>query len=173
MTGRCSESREGSAYPPAAVASRSTLQADRGMASSSSSYTCSGSLWASVAETPNLPCQGAPTARAVPGFELRTTQALRRISRPRPCQQEGHHDSAEVADRGGEAGDREDYASGENDVPPAAPGAGEPDGEARPENNGEHHDPCSLVQRRACSADSEAVGGHSRTLAHGAVVYGA
>src|SRR5437762_9507754 len=65
-----------------------------------------------------------------------------------------HHDSTEVADRGGEARDREHDASGENDVPPAAPGAREPDDEARPQNKGEHHDLYSLFQWRAGSGDS-------------------
>src|SRR4051812_27358683 len=80
---------------------------------------------------------------------------LRRPSPPRPCEQEGHHqDSTEVADRGGEADDREHDASGENDVPPAAPGAREPDDEARQKNNREHHDLYTLFQRPACSGDS-------------------
>ncbi len=72
-----------------------------------------------------------------------------RLSRPSPrsCEQEEHGDSAQVAEGGDETRDREHDACGEDDVPPAAPGASQPDYEARPENNGEHHDVCSLRLR--------------------------
>src|SRR3954454_21533390 len=68
------------------------------------------------------------------------------------CEQERHHDSTEVADGGSEARDRQHDASGENDVPPAARAAREPDDEARPKHDGEHHDRYSLLRWRASSS---------------------